>query len=154
LKVGKQWHNFKVQKDWEWDGKTDEQVLEKLRDDVREKLKEACKRRQVVAVKGEEEMREVVNKGMACLLKVQVEESDGKSGFIYEQTSYDKFGGHSIPVYDTAELLGKERLRMIAGIELAAGQGLGLAVLRLKGTVELQMALLKLHAYLCHSEHP
>lgn len=142
LRLGKQWHNFKVQSEWEWDNKTDENVLEKLREDVVDKVMVAWKRGQLQVVNEEHDVNAETQRSFGCYLRLDDPESGNTSGA-------RSGANHGIPVHDLGNLLSPEHLHSIRNaIEgVRIGHGTSLAVTSSYRTVSLQLALLKLDAY-------
>lgn len=150
-KTGRQWHNFKEKQEWKWDAETAEKVLEKLRVDVAGKLEGAWRRKQLVAVQGAEDMEATVERGgIGCYLKFGNGSEDREADGAALKHAFGIEMGHGVPVYDLARLLGKEHFSK--AVEGTIGPELEseawMMLLRSAHTVELQLSLLKLDAYI------
>ncbi|KAK4549240.1 hypothetical protein LTR36_007698 [Oleoguttula mirabilis] len=146
LKTGRQWHNMKVQKEWQWEEGTPEKVLGKLREEVVKRLAVAIEDKEVVlAQPGSTPLAADEEQGVACYLPLAKSlETD-----IEAALTQDLGIAPGVRAYDLAHLLGEDYLRRMLeshGVE-DHGSRSWVAVPKSADTVELQLALLRLEAY-------
>ncbi|KAK5125129.1 hypothetical protein LTR85_000805 [Meristemomyces frigidus] len=150
LKTGRQWHSLKVQKEWKWDDATPENVLEKFRDEVVTRLVAAIEGIEVSIIRAGNMPRAANEvRAVGCFLRLKHHE--------HQYTGVDGLGAsrrdlsdQGIRVYDLAYLLGEEDLARVVNITdlIDKGRGSWVMVPLSPRTVELQLQLLKLEAYL------
>ncbi|KAI7172987.1 hypothetical protein D0869_10917 [Hortaea werneckii] len=126
LRLGRDWQALKVNREWTWDKKIDEVILEKLRDNVGVKMREAQQAGLLVH-------EDAVGTG------------DVAFGLRAGNTTGDISPGQlrGKEVYDMTVLLGDEKWQGLVG-----AQSVDLVVLGASSTQALQQALLRLDHYM------
>ncbi|RMZ32301.1 hypothetical protein D0859_03564 [Hortaea werneckii] len=126
LKLGRNWQTLKVNREWTWDVKVDEVILDKLKGNVVMKMREA---QQAGLLVHEDAMG---TGDVAFGLRVGNTAEGNSSGQL-----------HGKEVYDIAALLGDEKWQDLVGV-----QSVNLVALSASSTQVLQQALLRLDHYM------